>query len=289
METEAYIYITSLASSDLYPNNTSSAFVNAIKPLHLDPSLEYEIGLANILYPRNIYAITPDDPTSQAVITARVIRSEFNEDYTYDFYRYKPSKKILNGDINYVIETINNHIIGDIRTELKDSIRTYFPRERIITWDKTLSRVALLYNEGECPPDQLFCRFTIKFGTKLAEILGFLPDTEYILFSSPQIRQPSTGKSVYLAPYPPKKDSGIDYVIVYCDQVAPTRFGSQMVNVLDAFTLDEYRGGKHRIIYKPLLSTSIDEIAVKMLDQNGRKIYFEDNHSVTMVVHIRAK
>lgn len=105
LATQSCVYIvSSLASSNLYPNNTSSAFVNAIKPLHLDPSLEYELGLANIFYPRNIYAITSDDPECHAVITARVIRCEFDEDYTYDFYRYKPSRKILNGDIAYIIQ-----------------------------------------------------------------------------------------------------------------------------------------------------------------------------------------
>lgn len=55
------------ASFDLYPNSTSSAFVKAIKPTLLDPSLEYKIGLANILYPRNIYARIRNDAKRNAM------------------------------------------------------------------------------------------------------------------------------------------------------------------------------------------------------------------------------
>lgn len=115
-----YIYITSFALSNVYPNNTSSAaFANAIQPLHLDPSLEYEIGLANVLYPRDIYAITPDHSECQAITNAASFEMSVMRIIHKIFIDIELPEKI--GDIPYMIRTINDRIINDIYTILKSS------------------------------------------------------------------------------------------------------------------------------------------------------------------------
>jgi len=56
-----YIYITSNASKNVFPHNTSHTFENAIALLMLDPSLDYEFALINFLHPKNYYRIMAND------------------------------------------------------------------------------------------------------------------------------------------------------------------------------------------------------------------------------------
>ena len=65
---------------------------------------------------------------------------------------------------------------------------------------------------------------------------------------------------------------------VYTDIIQPTNFGSQLVKILDCFTLD--KGGNkgiHNTLYKPLKNSYIDQI------------YFKHDSTVTCVLHIRLK
>ena len=67
-------------------------------------------------------------------------------------------------------------------------------------------------------------------------------------------------------------------------------FGSQLVNILDCFTLDNGGNkGIHNTLYKPLKNSYIDQISIMISDQNGRKINFKEDSTLTCVLHIRPK
>ena len=72
--------------------------------------------------------------------------------------------------------------------------------------------------------------------------------------------------------------------------VQPTRFGGQLVSILDAFTLT--LGGVKAYsneIYKTISKSHIDSISIKLRDQHGRRVLFAKTDSVTIALHIRPK
>ena len=56
-----HIYVTSVADGEIYPN-TSTSFTNNIQTLTLDKEVEYEVGLLNVLLPRQYYIVKPGEP-----------------------------------------------------------------------------------------------------------------------------------------------------------------------------------------------------------------------------------
>ena len=83
---------------------------------------------------------------------------------------------------------------------------------------------------------------------------------------------------------------GVDYMYLYTDIIQPSNFGSQLVNILDCFTLDNGGNkGIHNTLYKPLKNSYIDQISIIISDQNGKKINFKEDSTLTCVLHIRPK
>ena len=56
-----HIYVTSTADGEIYPN-TSCSFTNNIQTLTLDKDVEYEVGLLNVLLPRQYYIVKTGEP-----------------------------------------------------------------------------------------------------------------------------------------------------------------------------------------------------------------------------------
>ena len=76
---------------------------------------------------------------------------------------------------------------------------------------------------------------------------------------------------------------------LYTDVIQPSNFGSQLDNILDCFTLDNGGNkGIHNTLYKPLKNSYIlvDQISIIISDQNGRKINFKEDSTLTCVLHI---
>ena len=62
------------------------------------------------------------------------------------------------------------------------------------------------------------------------------------------------------------------------------------VNILDGFSLSGgLTKGVHPTIYKPLKSKVIDSISIKLTDQKGRPMHFEEGYAVTCLLHIRSR
>lgn len=86
----------------------------------------------------------------------------------------------------------------------------------------------------------------------------------------------------------PDPHADVDYLHLYDNIIHPTRFASQNVNV--SATLP-YSGSNNyysvqRPLYKKLAKYAIDSMSVVVTHQYGRKIYFEECRSATIVLHI---
>lgn len=291
MEEEHYIYLTNLGSKDVYETNSPSSFENRLNPpIQLNAEKEYEIGLVNCLYPKEFYGISKNDHSSRIELYAT---SHVNPDHPYLLHTYIPHTNIVSGDVRHLIDTLNREIPEDFREALKDKFTHFFPAfpgGTIFGWNSESERVYLGVTNGECFSDDHFCKLVIKFGSRMAEVLGFTSQDNYTVYDSSTPVEEATGKVFVPAPFLPRKDGGIDFVVIYADCVAPTRYGGQRVNILEAITM-EGTGGRdfHQTTYKPLSKTYLDSIAIIVRDQKGRDIEFGRGKSLTLLVHIRPK
>ena len=118
----------------------------------------------------------------------------------------------------------------------------------------------------------------------IANVLGFRTNSLY------SIRGDDHEMVSSISTTPINEKLGVDYMYLYTDVIQPSNFGGQLVNILDCFTLDNSGNkGIHSTLYKPLKNTYIDQISIIISDQNGRKINFKEDSTLTCVLHIRPK
>ena len=58
---EHIVYVTSSSCLNVYPHNLPHAFENQIQSLKLNPSLNYEVGMSNILLPSQYYILRENE------------------------------------------------------------------------------------------------------------------------------------------------------------------------------------------------------------------------------------
>lgn len=136
----------------------------------------------------------------------------------------------------------------------------------LLLWDAFLGRCELVFNNEEG---------SVSFGSRMATVLGFNCDHHYTK-TGPAPRHPRTD------------DGGAEYLLCQSDVVLPTRFGDDMMSILDAFILEGAGGrGFTSTVYKTLNTFHLSSVTIKMVDQLQRPIHFDDLYSSTCVLHIR--
>ena len=305
---DIYVYLSSLAGGKTYLNNSTTAFENRISTINLDPNRDYEVGLANILFPKYFYCINEGDARSSVSFHGKIHQSEYDT-YEYNLYTYVPERNIVSSfggnSIARVTRVINDQMVRELEVILNESFHEYFPTSEIIYYDEGLERVVVNNNIVNANSGHLYSDISIKFAPHIARILGFSKQFRYTVyfqnfgevedavFSSPEAIRPPPPKPLKLyAQNTSRADGGHDYMYVYCDIVSPSRFGPSNVNILDILPLpgDTSSKGSNPIAYKPLTLSTIQNIAIKITNQRGRPIKFEGgSHSVTCVLHIRPR
>ena len=288
MEEEHYIYLTNLANRDIYEDNTPCCFQNRLNPpIQLNPDKDYEVGLINCFYPKNYYGICSNDQESRIEVWATA-RGHQGEPFL--LCSYVPLTNIEAGDTQYLVDIINKELSQVLGNALQgQNLKKYFKRKIFFQYERRSQRVTYVIRKRFCTEEEgrPFCTFTFKFGSRMSEILGFDKHLWYPFYGITTSNESTLYQD---APYQPKADAGVEYIMFYTDCVNPTRFGGQRVNVLEVITM-ESSGGRdlHRTAYKPLNKCLLDVIAIKVTDQSGRIIHFGKEKSMTVLLHIRSK
>ena len=196
---------------------------------------------------------------------------------------------ILRNDTGYLLLCVNSTITTMLKKMLdgdKHHLISYF--KEVLAVNPTNDHLSLFCYNGY-HPKVLFIK--VSFDTRLAKILGFVPNTGYDLFSSLDVHEEQ--KTPYVPQYghaPLLKYGDVQCVLIYTDLVNPSRYAGKNVNILDAFSLSGgLTKGVHPTIYKPLKSKVIDSISIKLTDQKGRPMHFEEGYAVTCLLHIRSR
>lgn len=286
MGDEYYFYLTNLGNRDLFPDNKPEEFVNRLNPpIRLDPSKEYEVALVNCLYPRTFFSIPKNDFSSRIEVWAA---AHVNPRHSYLLYTFIPQTNIAAGDTRYMIHLINQEFTTALAQHLKSQYSRYFKDDGFLQYNKSLRRTDLIFYKGLCRSDDHFCRLSVKFGSRMAQCLGFEFPGEYPIYDALSPFDEEIARVP--APFLPRQDGGVDFALIYTDCVTPTLYGGQMVNLLSAVTM-ESTGGRdfNQIVYKPLNKKYIDSISIKVADQRGRSIHFGWEKTMVLLLHIRPK
>ena len=314
-EEEFIVYLSSLGSKREYPENVPGSFENKIIPLTLTPNREYEVALHGIFIPREVYTLHQND--NEGILEVYVERNARHADIATPIantkdnsinlpkiiipdeevastaterqlrYSLKPPRNIASKEIGGIVEELNAYWIAILKAVFGfTNYTTYFDEKRgILSYSKNY--VAYHKRSISGRDDINYSRISLLFKPRLAAILGFIPNQFYDIFVTDESQQYAL-KEIN-AHFPPDPHADVDYLHLYCDIIQPTRFAGQTVNILATLP---YGGSNNyysvqRPLYKKLSKNTIDSIAILVTDQYGRKIYFEEHRSATIILHIR--
>ena len=292
-----YLYLSNTAGQSVFTSNTSSAFENLIHPLSLDKDVTWEVGVANFLHPSEVYLVEADN----AEYGIQVVIECQNASETHDFesMTYIPSFSVLGSpkSIDILLRRLNRDFYNRFKATYGETVADrYMPEQNLLAIDETSSRCRVVHTYAPEGNNALayICDLCVIFAPRLARTLGFDETRRYPFFMSnqpPDAREAKRDRRDNLARAVARLDGGVDYVYIYSDIVAPSRFGHKLVNILDAFAIrgSTSHKGSQPILYKPLLHRELSSVAIKVLDQDGRDVAFEKDHALTVILHIRPK
>ena len=296
-----YIYLSSNGDRDIFPNNTCDMFTNRIQPLSLESNTEYEIGLIKILLPDCYYTMRREDPECRIEITIKNKYSSTVPSSSLSHYA-DIGVDVLSNDFNYLLYHINKTIQKELEAHSGEVIKLNKPVIEIKEGSEHITINTVHINSGSIE------EVIISFQRRIANALGVVPQAPYIIMkyvpestplplvranamsnnSIPLVRVDTVSETV--PPLPVNRKGDVQSVLVYTDLVMPSRYGGQCINVLDTFSLD--RGvtkGTQPVAYKQLNSKQVETTSIRLTDQSGRRIVFQENYSVTCLLHIKPK
>lgn len=268
------IYLTNLSDRDIFHRNAPWAFTNVLKvPLELKANLSYEVALRKLILPSERLLAWKNDSSFQLNIygLSGAHRKEL-------LLEYRPIMG-MPPDYDLIIRRINTAV----SEELSKTLTENWMSKKIFQYSDVYDRIMYTDVTMEDLGDFGYLGFSV--AENLANFLGLKANAEYQLFP---------GIKLVAAPHKPLLTGGVDLGIVYCDLVEPVRYGNTLTPVLDIFPIDSGNGGMtsgimHKYLYKRINKRIIDSISIKMTDQMGRLLRFEEGTSVTLVLHIRVK
>ena len=190
-----------------------------------------KIGLVSILYPNEYYAIVGNQYKNKITFYTK-----YREISKIQKYSYIIKNNILAGDIEKLIYSINNEIKLRLMVYYDLHYAKVFGTSDIFFWDKYKNRVGIHYTAGlrstEVRRKGDIEHVTMAMGEGIANVLGFHSNSLY------PIRGDDHEMISTISSIPINKKLGVGYMYLYTDIIQPSNFGSQLVNILDCFTLD---------------------------------------------------
>ncbi len=109
------------------------------------------------------------------------------------------------GDTGYMVDVINIELAAELKNNMKTEYDRYFEGDQFFNYNEKTRRVEhFLQNAPQCDNNGHFCYLTAKFGSRMAQILGFDYYVKYNLYSSY-----ATNDSPFIpTPFPSRMNGG---------------------------------------------------------------------------------
>ncbi len=276
--THFYLTLPSNSSKRFFPDNTLMEFTTKL-PSTIELTNEWEVGLAEIMFPRSWYTIPEEgliievdyrrcSPEWKTMMAGRQARGE------------DISVKEFHTDAEIELKGGFYKTMEDIQQELKLSIKAAFDAV-----DQSISPPAFYYNPISkrmhiTVPAGMYIRFPLPLG----DILGLTPE-QTIMCNKTEINFSVVGN------LPCNLQTGVHALYVYCDLLQYTHVGdikAPLLRVVDSGgeTGEVVTRYYERPRYVPLQKKSFDTVQLVIRDDLGEKILFSSG-KVLVTLHFR--
>ena len=260
---DLHIFLNSRFNVNEFPLNTSNGFTNVIKPsLALDSS--YEVALENFIFEPDIFTIREGD--KKYMVHVKVSFTDVDGGFGHYMARYFPTKNFKAENVFQLVHILDNDI-----TE-------FLIKERIIKKDqgyifRMVSHDSIDFKELNLRQNHKTHDVEWNLGEGIARVMG-IGETTFM-----------NKAKLNITPLFPKK---LSCIYVYCDIIEPTYLGEQSVHLLDVIPLPHMHFKQGSLtIYKRVNRNVIDNISIRITDENGENINFEEHVSITAVLHFK--
>ena len=229
--------------------------------------------------------------------------------YTDKFSTYKT---IEEKEMMTVYPTVNHasnigNIIDDYNNQLGFNLLAYDALQSKILFDgSTKNFLALIRKSGldldwyskPAQDDGYDFYLTLKFGRRIGEYFGFLPNKPIVIEFDYNDDKPvhySRLHEEFQQQYIINKVVGlgtsrlISNIFVYCNIVKQSRTGSQNTNLLEIVPVNAKSKKNSLTIYKEVSQYEIHYIEIMLKDEFGKDIAFLDNTFVAIDLHFKPK
>lgn len=264
-----YLYLSSLASSELYPSNSNSRFTNKLAtPVNLVG--DYSVGLIKSY--------------TNPIINTPLLENSLPIEIKIIFKYFSKGIEIGRETVNFKnSEKIGSYTYLQIITHLEKLIRNFLVSEKLIIdgskplFKKLRDRIRFMKIAPRNATGFNFEFIQIEWDpSKYTRSLLNLPTSESIVYNI---------DDGYLSSELEIFNHNIQFFAVYCDIVDGTRFGDTVANILDVIPIKNSE--RQHLIYKRLKYNFFESVSIDIRNQFGGVVSFDNGGSTTCLLHFK--
>lgn len=279
-----YLTLPSNSSSQYFPNNTLTHFITRLQS---SVSLvgDWEVGLAEIMYPRSWYNIGKGEGFTVYCSNCSVITPEF-------VGRNQPAEYTKHVNVHAGYFDTMESLVNEINTMISKTFTS-----PVDDWnDSSIKRrvgeqawPSLRYNPlNKKVYVTVHKNMTINFTENLAYILGLTKRQNPVENDTQRDSQTIRGNKIS------DIDSGVNAIYIYCDLLECVPVGDTQAPLLRFLDVQGQHGGNiHRYFdrprYIPLQKKHFDSVEIDIRDDIGQHIPFETGKLIVTLHFRRAK
>jgi len=269
MTDEFFVYLFSSLNKIEYPKNSPWGFTNIISPkLNLDDS--YEVGLANISFNNRLALIKKYDNDYRIIIN---IKDKKKSDIQPKVVVYIPQKNLEGETIHELIQNFNTDLVNYLISQDVIVIEDNMNHPIIFSYKENTPYVKFnnlkLKNQEKYKQISILWRFTQEMKHILGLQLNWFHNTPVFV-------------------KPPSFPDRSNLLLVSTDIVTPSYFAGQLVHFLDVIPLNHmFTKTLKSTLYKRVSKTQIQDISIKITDEKGVAVKFNEDEEIFVVLHFR--
>ena len=273
MQEDFHVYLFSSLNKTEFTRNCPSSFTNLISPnLNLDDG--WEVGVKNIMFGGDLAAVKKGDCNYHFTVSIRDNKKKKTlREYVYrapkiDIKGSTLTEIICNLDRDVVNFLVNHKVIEISHLKEIPSIFSYKNGENFVKYTP-ISLASKFFNTLSV----VHYSVTWSVSPSIQKLLG-LKDPSFVNIPT------FTDNPVY--PQTP------NLLLLHSDIVVPSFFAGQLVHFLDVTPLgNAFYKSRENMIYKQVSNTSIQDISIKLTDENGELIPFLEGDQVFIILHFK--
>lgn len=269
-----YVYLSSGANVEEFKQNKNTKFTNIFKP-ELDLRGEYDVGLENVYFKPDIVRVNKADEKYK--ISVCVYEFDNLDNTIYDgCWDYVPEHDLLGSNLKDFIANFNLDL-------------TRFLVQNKVVDPKSPTKIVKIKGDNRI----VFSR--IKYLNKKEEtasiVVGWMLNIGWknvLGLENVGLERENVHIHTPTCPFPAKLPQPANWLYIYTDAIEPSSLGGQMVDLLGIVPMNHVQAKNTALtIYKRVRKSQIRDISIKVTNENGDPVHFEDGVELLLVLHFK--